>query len=147
MSSTELTINGVGLPDASARGIKQTLQPIDGASSLRRTVNAELIDISDISFRKYRSVISGDDQVPPAFDGVWPGMTVTVGCMVELVVNGEVATTTDPIFGRPVVPGSVRHEDGFTYYRPELTMLVVDFNVDRDEWGAQTGWTLALEEV
>jgi hypothetical protein len=149
MSSTVLTINGVGLPSAAARGIRQTLQPIDGATSLRRTVNAELIDVSDSMFRKYRSTITGDDQVPPALDGVWPGMTVTVGCAVELVVEGSGTTTstTEPEYGRPAVAGSVRHEGGYTYYRPELTMLVVDFNVDHDEWGAQTGWTLALEEV
>jgi hypothetical protein len=46
-----------------------------------------------------------------------------------------------------VVAGSSRTEAGFTFYRPQLTMLITDFNVNRDEWGNATSWTMNLEEV
>ena len=84
MSETVLTLSGVGVPPWSARGLTQTLEPIDAAAQLRRTVNGALRDFGYAPFRKYRSTISCADQEPPAVDGVWPGRTVTVGCVAEL---------------------------------------------------------------
>jgi hypothetical protein len=138
---TTLAITGVGVPPYSARGLHQTVQPIAGAAQLKRTVNAELIDVSDVLFRKYASQISGSDQDPPAIDGIWPGLQVVVDCVFELsyAVGGSPS--------RSVVAGSSRTEAGFTFYRPQLTMLITDFNVNRDEWGNATSWTMNLEEV
>lgn len=141
-NNTVLTLSGIGVPPYSARGLRQTLTPIESSRQMHRTINGVLRDFSGAQFRKYQSVITGNDQQPPACDGVWPGQLVTVGCIVELAVQGSAST-----FARTAVSGSVREESGFTFYRPQLNMRVLDFNVDRDEWGAQVRWTMSLEEV
>lgn len=141
---TELRLTGMGIPPYSARGLTQSLTPIQGAGQMRRTVNGNLRDIADPLFRKYQSGISGADQEPPAIEGIWPGMVLTVDCVTELAFEGEPSTGG---FVRPAVPDSVREANGFTFYRPRLTMLVTGFNVSRDEWEATISWSLALEEV
>jgi hypothetical protein len=137
---TLLVLAGIGIPAYSARGLRQQLEPIDGAANMRRTINGALNDLSVEQFRKYQSTISCTDQEPPAVDGVWPGRVVTVDCVQEL---------SYPAGGtpqRPVVAGSERTEGGFTFYRPQLTMLVTGFSVQRDEWGAAVQWQMDLEE-
>jgi hypothetical protein len=56
-ADTVLVLHGIGIPEYSARGVTQTLQPIEAAGSLRRTVNGTLKDLSFAQFRKYRSNI------------------------------------------------------------------------------------------
>lgn len=144
--STLLRLDPIGVPPYSARGIRQTLGPVDGAAQLARTVNGELIDLADDGFRKYRSNITCTDQQMPALDGVWPGMELTVDCIIEkayLTSGGspdrEVAGTTDD--------PATRTEGDFTFYRPRLQMRVVDYREDFDEWGAECNWSLDLEEI
>lgn len=143
-STTLLVIAPAGVPPYSARGLKQSLAPIGAATALRRTVNGTLVDLSDPAFRKYVSTISCTDQQAPAVDGVWPGDTVTVDCVVELARE---AGTGDAGAGRSVVPGSEREEGDFVFYRPRLTMIVTAYQVTRDEYGAATDWTMTLEEA
>jgi hypothetical protein len=66
---------------------------------------------------------------------------------VELALSSNTALTTGGELGRNAVSSSTRYEDGFTYYRPELEMMVTGFSVSRDEWGAAVDWTLTLEEI
>jgi hypothetical protein len=128
--NTVLRLTGVGIPPYSARGLRQTLVPIGAAAQLRRTINGTLRDFSAEQFRKYSSVIQGDDQQPPAVDGVWPGRQVTVHCITEVGVSAPAGTETDTapatatseptatdtemtegsesVLGRPAVPGSTR---------------------------------------
>ena len=140
--SDVLTLYGIGVPPWSARGASQTLEPIQASQQLRRTVNGELIDISRPEFRKYRSRISCADQQPPAVDGVWPGQVVTVGCISELSY-----LTAGGAPSRMPVAGSSRTEGAYTFYRPSLTMRVVSFSQDTDEYAAEVSWSLELEEV
>ena len=140
--SDMLTLSGIGVPPYSARGASQTLEPIQASQQLRRTINGELIDISRAEFRKYRSTISCVDQQPPAIDGVWPGRVLTVGCISELSY-----LTAGGAPARPLVSGSSRTEGDYTFYRPSLTMRVVAFSQDTDEYGAAVSWSLQLEEV
>jgi hypothetical protein len=154
---TLLVLTGVGIPPYSARGLTQTLVPIGQSAQYRRTINGALRDLSDETFRKYSSIIRGDDMDPPALDGVWPGLILTVDCIPELCFAGAIGTevgtegteelATEQTYGKTPVPGSIREADGFIFFRPRLQMLVTDFNIDRNEWQATTGWTLALEEV
>ena len=138
---TALTLDGIGVPAYSARGLTQSLEPIDAALQLRRTVNGALADLRDEPFRKYKSTISGQDQEPPAFDGVWPGGLVEIGCVVELCFP---TASSGP--ARPAVVGSERVEGAFTFFRPILTMRVTGFSLSRDEYGAAVSWQLQLEE-
>ena len=140
--SDMLTLSGIGVPPYSARGASQTLEPIGSSQQLRRTINGELIDISRAEFRKYRSTISCVDQQPPAIDGVWPGRVLTLGCISELSY-----LTAGGAPSRNIVAGSSRTEGDYTFYRPSLTMRVVSFSQDTDEYGAEVSWSLQLEEV
>lgn len=137
-----LVITGLDAAPAAIRGATQTLDPIDQSVQLRRTINGTLVDLSDSTFRKYRSTISGNDQLPPAFDGIWPGQQVLVECIAELSYKTSGGTPS-----RDVVSGSSRTDGNFTFYRPELTMRVVSFTQDTDEYGASVSWSLELEEV
>lgn len=146
---TELTLlrlDPIGVPPYSARGITQSLDPIDAAAQLARTVNGTLINLSDTAFQKYKSTITCTDQQQPALDGVWPGDILTVDCVQELCYltaggapSRDLAdSTSDP---------ATRTEGAFTFYRPRLTMMVVGYSKTFDEWGAVSGWSLDLEEV
>jgi hypothetical protein len=140
-SGTLLVIDGVDLPRFSARGLTQTLDHISQAASVERSINGEPIDFSSPQFRKYKSTITCTDQATPLPDGLWPGDPVTVSCVQEL--------RYDPSFGtdRPAVPGSERSEDGQSYYRPVLDMVVMSFTTTCDEYGASIGWQMDFEEV
>lgn len=138
--STLLAITGLDLPPYSARGLQQSLDPIEAAANLRRTINGNLKDFGFAQFQKYKSTIQGTDQQPPAYDGVWPGKSVTVDCIPELsylTAGGSPA--------RPVV--ATRTEGDFTFYRPRLTMRVAAFTHNKNEWGATVNWQLDLEEI
>ena len=141
-SFTLLRMIGIGVPPYSARGLKQTLEPIGQASNLKRTVNGSLHDISFSGFQKYQSTISGSDQRPPNFDGKWPGKIVTIDCIAELSYTPDEGETRQ----RPAVPGSERVEGAHNVYRPRLEMLIVNFSTDKDEYDCITGWSLDLEE-
>ena len=139
---TLLVISGPGMPPYAARGLTQTLDPIDAAGVLARTVNGGLIDFSPPQMRKYKSTISCTDQDAPALDGIWPGMPLTVDCVSEL---GYLTAGGTP--QRNAVPGSERTAGAWTWYRPRLDMLVVSYSVGTNEYGAAVEWKLDLEEV
>lgn len=139
---TILRLTGIGIPPYSARGLEQSLSPIPASQQLRRTINGNLVDFSSEQFRKFQSTITGDDQDPPAFNGLWPGMELVVDCIKELAYE---TMTGGP--DRTVVPGSEREADGFTFYRPQLTMKVVNFSGKKNEYAAQNSWQLDLEEA
>jgi hypothetical protein len=142
MVDTILVLSGIGVPLYSARGLTQSLEPIDAAANLQRTINGELVDFSYAQFRKYKSSISCSDQRPPACDGIWPGKVVTVDCVSEL---SYLTATGSP--QREVVTDSSYVEGDFTFYRPRLNMLVVGFSMTADEWDAGVNWQLQLEEI
>lgn len=139
---TRLELSGIGVPPYATRGATQSLTPIQQATSMLRTVNGDLDDLGLPQFHKFTSVISCNDQLAPACDGVWPGREITVNCVQELCYK-----TAGGSPSRPVVPGSSRVEGDFTYYCPQLVMRVQSFNLSTDEWGAQVGWNMTLEEV
>lgn len=143
MSSNEntlLAISGFDIPPYAARGLTQSLDPIDAAANLRRTINGVLSDFAFDQFRKYKSTVSGSDQQPPAVDGIWQGMTVVVDCIQELCY-----LTAGGAASRPVV--ATRTEGDYTFYRPQLTMKITSFTTNKDEWQATVGWQLDLEEI
>lgn len=140
--STVLSITGIGIPPYSARNIRQTLTAIGAASYMRRTINGELIDLSPTQFRKYKSSISANDIQPPALDGIWPGLTVTVDCIKEL---GYLTSGGSP--KKTVVSGSSRVDGLFTFYRPQIIFKIINWTDNFSEWEAGDEWQLDLEEV
>jgi hypothetical protein len=143
-ADTLLTISGFGNMTYQARGLSQTLEHIGAAVQLERTINGSLTDVSAVQFRKYQSKITVPDEVEaPPLDGIWPGMQVTVACAIYLAYpNGRALSPQ-----RTEVSGSSYTENGYTFYRPVLTMLVKGYEQHLDEWGRKIGWTLDLEEV
>ena len=141
----DLAAAAPGVNPYSARGLQGTLSPIaaaEGLDKLARTVNGGLIDISAPQMRKYKLEASGNDNAPPALDGLWVGMVVTVNSHVELAY-----LTATGLSGRTPVSGSVRTEGAFTYYCPQFTMMVVEYQVAREEWEQVVRWSLSLEEI
>jgi hypothetical protein len=133
-----------GVNPYSARQLRGTLSPVEasrGSTLLRRTINGTLISIAAPQMRKYRLEAHGNDMAAPALDGLWVGMAVTVNCHVEL------AYLTGGSPARTAVPGSTRADGAYSYYRPQLFMLVSELQLERQEWAAVVDWSLVLEEV
>lgn len=135
------------LPTYSVRGATQSLSIIAGDKNdaaigtvIRRSINGQLIDLTAPQFRKYDSEITFNDVEMPAMDDAWLGTVVLVQCAVEL------GFPTGGTPARPVVAGSEREEGHFTFYRPELTMMVYGFSTSFDEWGAEYRSGLKLQE-
>lgn len=125
----------------SARGVTQTLD-LETSGEIRRDINGNLIDLTHEQFRKYKSTVSCKDFTSPALDNVWEGSTVLVDCVQELSYRTAGGSPT-----RPQVGGSAREEGDFTWYRPQLTMMVVNVEQQTDEWPADIAWKLELREV
>lgn len=138
---TLLVISGDGMPPFSVRGVTQTLEPIEAAANLRRTVNGGLVDLSPSQFKKYKTTIEGTDTDSPAFDGIEVGDTLTIDCVAELCFK------TGGSAQRTVVGDSLRTANGFSFYRPRLTVLVTGKSQQTDEAGAVASWALEAEEV
>lgn len=139
---TLLAISGPGVGPYSARGLEQTLDPIPQALQLRRTINGAIRDLSVEQFHKYKSTITCNDMLPPALDGVMPGLQVTVDCVAELSYKTDGGSPS-----RNVVPGSSYVVGEYTYYRPRLTMIIGEMTVSRNEYGRAVSWTMNLEEL
>jgi hypothetical protein len=130
------------LPLYSARGLTQTLAPIDGSLFQARTVNAEMVDLSVSRFRKFKSVISATDVRPPTRDDVWPGKIVTVECAYILSYATSGGTPS-----RTAVGGSTVVEGAFTFYRPSITFMIGRTSGSFEEWEAGYSWRIEMEEV
>jgi hypothetical protein len=142
---TLLVMNSIGVPIYSARGLTQTLTPVaESKPAPRRTINGELRWLGLSQMQKYESTITCTDQQAPAFDGVWPGMSVLVNCVQELAYRtGESA-------GRTIVPGTSPRasEDGlFVYYYPQIAFMVTDYNTSMAEYEGDYQWQLSLREI
>lgn len=143
-ADTILTISSFGNMLYQARGLTQTLSVIGEATQQERTINGTLVDISAAQFRKYASTINVPNEVyAPPLDNIFPGQTVTVHCAVTLAF----VTGTVGLPNRPEVSGSQWVENGYTFYRPLLTMMVKSVETQLDEWKNVVGWKLDLEEV
>jgi hypothetical protein len=142
-ADTLLVIEGLGGFQYQARGLTQTLMVISQLKQQVRTVNGTLIDISNPAFRKYASKITCTDVDAPPLDNLWPGMTVNVYCAASLAyLNGNSGSPY-----KPIVSGSEYTQGNYTFYRPILQMMVMDVQHTFDEWKADNGWELDLEEV
>lgn len=166
-NETILTLGDIVIPVGSARGITQTLQPINNGD-LRRTVNGSLKDLTRVENRKFESQIRCTDMATPAMAELWKGQTLSIECIQVLNQNvfpaGQAATLIRPPVsgsvvgfdstGSKVLPTTVIGSDA-TFpsdvvnieFRPILTMMVSATSMDTDEYEAEEGWSIDLEEV
>lgn len=136
--TTQLVLSGIALSPYATRGLKMTMEPIDQASQLERSINGELINFGSDRFQKFKVQISGDDQRPPALDDRWPGDDVTVDAIVRMGVNGAAVHATT---GITITEGS------YSFVRYQLVCKIVNFSIEGDEWQAGVAWKLDLLEV
>lgn len=140
--TASLEIAPFGTPPYSVRGADEELTLIDAAGSYRRTINGVLVDLSLDQFDKFSLNISCSDQQSPALDNIWPGQEVTISPATYLCYP---TATGSP--SRPVLSGSQYEANGFTFYRPVLTMMVLAYNIQYNEYNADVSWSLELEEI
>lgn len=139
---TLLAINGLTVPEASSRFVRQTLSPIPQAANFRRTVNMQLRNVAPAAAQlKYKTVISCQDINAPIWDQLRIGMQIVVDCIEELFY--EIGGTPQ----KPVVTGSERTFGGVVWYRPRLTMLVTEWGDDMEENQVIRSWSLGAEEI
>ena len=171
MQESVLILERVGFPPLSARGCEQTLTPLI-SGDLKRTINGDLIYVGQKGHHKYHSIIKCHDKVTPAFEGLWRGSLVKVGCLQKLAQ--EIISDQLILLKHEIVPGSVNVIDNnhkklgfqmaegraitleipirlgqkaYVFYRPYLMMRVINFKVMTQEWQFSTQWELELEEV
>ncbi len=166
-SETLLAIDGIVLPPGAARGLRQTLEPIDNGP-LRRTVNGALVDLTRAPTRKLRSTLTCDDQAAPGLAQLWRGALVTLDCVATLsqsvappavsvalerlpVAVSVQAWATDgsgvAITGLTGQTASFATAVALVRYRPRLTMRVISRSEETDEAGVGVLWTVTLEEA
>jgi hypothetical protein len=138
---TLLVMTPTGVPLYAARGLTQTLTPVQEAKPPpRRTINGEARFLGGIQMRKYDSVITCADQNAPPFSGLWPGDDIVVDCVCELSHLDVTGNTPE----RTVV--SQRVVGDFVLYRPRIEFMVVDFDQSFQEYAAEYVWRLTLTE-
>lgn len=164
--SLEIVGKGNALAPFSARGCTQTLSPLT-QEVLRRTINGVLISVGNGGHRKFKSTISCKDKAPPAFDGLWNGTLLKVGCIQSMTqaiprnsqkIRLEREALSLHLYESSGKTWPVRKEQdrwvsislgfpgGFLTYQPLLFMMVKNYYLETDEWGSCVGWTLELEE-
>src|SRR5580765_7747076 len=119
---TLLSIDAIDFSQWAVRGITMTLEPIEQATALARDCRGILADISLAQFRMYKVTIECTDHEAPELTGIWPGQDVTIVCIPGLGV-----------------PNST---DG------QMTILakVTRWSTSREEWMAETAWSLEAEQ-
>jgi hypothetical protein len=170
MTETDLTLEIIGKGNAvvpfSGRECTQTLSPIS-QGNLRRTINGRLVCIGGRGHRKFQSTISCKDKAPPAFDGLWNGTLLQVGCIQTLTqiiprlservqlereaVSLHLHEHSGKIWSVELLSDRwikipEKFPGGFLNYRPQLQMVVKNYSIETDEWGLSVGWKLELEE-
>jgi hypothetical protein len=172
MSDTVLTLSLAGFPPLGLPLVEQELRPI-AQHATRRTVNGALQDSGWSGWQKFETVITCELPLPPALGGIWPGMAVTVGCVLPLCE--QLSGATSKTLAKTPVAGSVYAVDGLgnpiavtgltgrlltlasfsgtasITYRPSLSMRVVDLRLTTKEAprGSRNagGWRLELSEI
>lgn len=130
------------MPFYSARGLKQTLDPIDASNVQRTTVNAQRVNLALAKFKKYQSIISASDIRPPLREDIWPGKIVAVGCAYVLFY-----ATSGGAPARTPVDGSQFTEGNFTFYRPLINFMIGKPQGAFDEWEAGLSWSVPMVEA
>jgi hypothetical protein len=161
---TQLLFSIGGTPQFSSRGCMQELKPLV-KSPMLRSLNGNFIKNIKPVEMKYISTITCKDEIPFAFDGIYPGVDVSVGCITPLI---QKITSDKMVLSRDYVNGSLvaydmsqkkisikkvdgrnvflSEKSGFLSYRPWMKMKVVDFEVKTNEWDMKNFWVLKLEE-
>lgn len=166
---SELTINIGGFPPFSARGCEQELTPIENGE-FHRNINGDLIYLGSDTHARYKSTIKCNDKAAIATDGLYRGREIELGCIQRLWQKFE-ANQTELVLDKIPVAGSLYaysddkteitilkvngknitlaapNPGGYLCYRPLLSMRVVQYSLNTNEWGIKVGWKMECEEI
>ncbi|MDR0555396.1 MAG: hypothetical protein LBG20_00045 [Holosporaceae bacterium] len=169
MGETDLILGVAGLPPESARNCQQELSPIPNGE-FKKSINGDLLFLETNERRRYKSVISCKDVNSPIIEGIWIGSQISVGCIQHLwqginprehrvgLIRPPVRDSVCAITGLgdsvrfhlndcDVTLSETHEEKVFVCFRPWLTMKVMNFCLETNEWGMSGGWKLFLEEL
>lgn len=152
---SKLLINGKKLLVGSDWNVSVDIQPIAGASNMRRTINGEMISLARSVFRKYRVSISGSGRRAPEISHMMPGDHVQITAPEPIFTNGadfgrvivervgvkatggQIAVGPGDYFPVPVVGVGVR---------PVFECMITGVSVGYDERTKDYNWRLEAEE-
>ena len=116
---TAIVISGITIPNAAIRAPSVGVRLIENGDLLRDW-NGELHDLTFVTHQKREITVSLDSQVrAPAMLGIWRGAQVFI-------------TLPKHVLGDDLVG--------------PIECKISDYEVERDEFGARTGWSLTLWE-
>lgn len=158
---TYLTIAGVTIFRRHARDIKVSRSKVKAGGDLVRLASGVRKSLRRVQFGKKDIVtISGSAARKPAIDHLEIGDTIVVGLPGWIDLPGDVA---DANLRHVPQAGSVKriaeidgrvvelpHGDArivCTAYRPTMTIMVDDVNVDDEDQAAKTSWSITSEMV
>lgn len=155
-----LTIDSVKPLDNTCRNLKVDLSKIDAGGDIVRLANGTRRSLRRRIFDKYKVSLSGDAVRKPALDHLARGDTVALGLPVHIDLPGDVADNALP---RTAVAGSIvrvgevdgqpvalAHGDPgilVTAFRPVLTIMIDDIQINEDVQNAKVSWSITGEEV
>ncbi|HLD95054.1 MAG TPA: hypothetical protein VI959_00225, partial [Alphaproteobacteria bacterium] len=156
---TELKFCVGAMPPFSSKNVKQMLTPLELCKKARM-MDGKLVLLGPYVL-KYKSLITGSDQLGPLSDALVPGTVVQVSCVVPLsqrLEKGRAVLQKKPVPKRVGIlksDGSYEEplkvegltvqshlESGLVVYKPFLEMMVIGFKLMADEWKASLEWEL-----
>lgn len=159
MKTTALICPDLALGWGTAITLTCTVSPIAQSSAPRRTWNGHAHETASAAFRQLRVTFAagGDDMLPPALLGMWPGHRFTA--RLQLPFGGPVGLMA----GRTVVGAFYADEDGVHHPMPEapeempegarpyhlleLELQIWEpWTVSQQDREVQVGWQLVAEE-
>jgi len=90
-----LEISGISFADIEAFNVRQTYEPVPGATSQRRMADQSL-STQCFGTEKLRTVITGQSWVPPGFAGLDRRTDYTVKCLGTRTVSSSTNSVTIP---------------------------------------------------
>lgn len=155
-----LTIDGVKPLDKTSRNVKVDLSKIEAGGDIVRLANGTRRSLRRRIFDKYKVSLSGEAVRKPALDHLARGDVVVLGLPVHIDLPGDVADSALP---RPAVAGSIvrigetdgqpvvlaHGEPGVlaTAFRPVLTVMIDEIQINEDVQNAKVSWSISGEEV
>lgn len=173
MKTTSLSLSVAGCLPISMKGLQQKIIPFTPFPVVRN-VNGNLVAAVEKPPLKFRSIISGSDQLGIPLEGLYLGVEIGLSSVMRLTKSVSPLRPGDVIeLSRPPVEDSVRliiphqkqqmkirldglrviyegeesHENAWLIYRPYFETRLTDFEVTTDAWGQNTTWRITCDEI
>jgi len=116
---TRLVVDGIDIPVAASRGLSVSVA-LEGNGELKRNCNGALVDLTLDTHRKRTVTVTCTDIKAPDFGTKWRGLPVGITLIAHAGLGAD---------------------------EEDLDMMLDDWHVDRDEFGASSSWSMGLREI